>query len=233
MLHAFIDESEHRDHYFILTALIVRDEDLPSLEADLLDLIVEYALTVGTRMDGELHGYDLMQQKCDWKGVPFGITSSIYLKAMGIINRHASALFVETIDRHAHRERGYRYLYDHRKMAIGYLLERVNECAYQHRTEACAYLDDHYTAPEGRKEFVEYKATGTFGYKSSRLTHIKELDFHDSRTMFGLQAADLCCYVYKRTITAANAHPRAVKLNNKLWGAVADIRGAGRQRIWP
>lgn len=233
MLHAFIDESEHQDHYFILTALIVRDEDLPALEAELLDLVVDYALTVGTRMDGELHGYDLMQQKCDWKGVPFRITSSIYAKAMGIINRHASALYIETINRDAHRARGYRYLFNHRTIAISYLLERVNEFAAKNQTEACAYLDDHYTAPAGRKEFVQYKANGTFGYKSSKLAHIKELDFHDSRSMFGLQAADLCCYVYKRKLTATNAHPKARKLNDKLWESICDIRRAGRQRIWP
>ena len=40
MLHAFIDESEHRDEYFTLTALIVTEENLPCLERELDALIL-------------------------------------------------------------------------------------------------------------------------------------------------------------------------------------------------
>ncbi len=232
MLYAFIDESEHRDQLFFLTALIVRQEDLPSLEQELSDLLVTYSLTTGTPIDGELHGYDLMQQKGDWKGVQFGITRSIYTKAMGIINRHAAALYIETFDRDAQRRR-YSRLYNHRTLTIGYLLECVNDFARREGDQALAFLDDHYTAPEGRKEFIHYKSQGTFGYKSSKLLHIDELDFCDSRSMLGLQAADLCTYVYQRTVTARDADPRAVALQNKLWQAVSDIASKGRQRTWP
>lgn len=232
MLHAFIDESEYKDKYFILTALIVKDENLEALNNDLASLIFDYALTTGTSFDAELHGHDLMQQKKDWKGVPLNITASIYKRALGIVNKHASALFVETIDRECQR-RKYTNPYNHRTIAIGYILERVHEYAFRVNDEATAYLDDHYTAPEGRKEFIQYKAMGTFGYKSSKLSTIKELDFYDSRTLMGLQGADLCCYIYQRKLVAMNANPRALQLQNKLWDIVEDIRRTGRQRIWP
>ena len=42
-----------------------------------------------------------MQQKCDWEGVPLKMATSIYLKALDIISTWASAMFVETIHRHA------------------------------------------------------------------------------------------------------------------------------------
>lgn len=232
VVYAFIDESEHQDQYFFLTALIVREENLPALEHDLRNLVTTYALTTDTPVNGELHGYDLMQQKGDWEGVKFGIAKSIYIKAMGIINQHAAALYIETFDRDAQR-RKYKRLYNHRTLTIGYLLECVNDFARREGRIATAYLDDHYTAPEGRKEFIHYKSEGTFGYKSSKLAHINELDFFDSREMLGLQAADLCCYIYQRIVTANGANPRTVALQNKMWGAVSDIAANGRQRTWP
>ncbi|MGV3071073.1 DUF3800 domain-containing protein [Corynebacterium phoceense] len=232
MLHAFIDESEYGDKYFILSALVVSDENLESLERELETLVFMYSITTDVREGSELHGYELMQQKGDWKGIPMGIVSSIYMKALGIINKYASALYVETIDREAQRRR-YTYVYNHRRIAIGYILERVNGYALRHNQEVEAYLDDHYTAPEGRKEFVQYKAMGTFGYRSSKLTAVKEMDFYDSKSKLGLQAADLCCYVYQRTLCAKDVNPRTAKLQQKMWNALEDVRAAGRTRVWP
>lgn len=232
MLYAFIDESEHQDKYFILTALIVRDENLDNLNQGLANLLAQYATTTGTPEHGELHGYDLMQQKGDWAGFPLRLTSSLYLKALEIINKQCETLYVETIDREEQRKR-YKTVFNHRSLAIGFILERVNEFALRHREEVLTYLDDHYTAPAGRKEFIAYKATGTFGYKSSRLEAIRELDFFDSRSMFGLQAADLCCYAYQRNLCARKSHPKTVKLQEKMWTSLADIRSNGRVRIWP
>lgn len=211
---------------------MITEENLALMEWELKQLLFEYAITTKVSIYSEFHGYDIMQQKKDWHGIPVGIASSIYLKALGIINRHADALYIETIDRVAQAKR-YRYLHDHRTIAIGYILERANEYAYRKNEKVVAYLDDHYTAPEGRKEFVQYKATGTFGYKSSRLAHIEELYFEDSRSKMGLQASDLCCYIYQRVLCVENPSPRVKKMQDKMWHALEDIRVNGRQRIWP
>lgn len=96
-----------------------------------------------------------------------------------------------------------------------------------------AYLDDHYTAPEGRKEFIEYKENGTFGYRSSKLKNIVEMEFYDSKSHYGLQASDLCCYIYQRHLCVTDAHPKVQKLQDKLWSIFADLRIRGRVRIWP
>lgn len=233
VLHAFIDESEHRDKYFILSALVVTDENLPHLERELEFLVVEYAMTTKqVRLGAELHGYDLMQQKCDWSGVPLNMATSIYLKALGIIEKWASALFVETIDRHRQAER-YRYPWNARSIAIGFILERVNAYANLQNDMVNCYLDDHYTAPAGRKEFVQYKAIGTFGYKSSKLPYVKELEFYDSKSQSGLQAADLCCYIYQRRLTVTTGNTKMLSTQEKMWGAISGIVGNGRQRIWP
>lgn len=215
MLHAFIDESEHKDKYFILTALIVRDEDLVKLNQELDSPIFEYAKSVNTMFDAELHGYDLIQQKNDWAGIPIKMSVSIYKKALGIINQYSCALFVETIDRERQRSK-YTHIYNHRTIAIGFILERFHEYASKVGEEATTYPDDHYTAPEGRKEFIQYKSLGTFGYKSSKLSTIKELDFYDSRTLRGLQAADLCCYVYQRVLVTKEANPPQNKASRSI-----------------
>jgi len=233
VLHAFIDESEHKDEYFTLTALIVTDENLSSLERELDALILQYATTTQqVDTNAEFHGYDIMQQKRDWHSVPLRVATSIYLKALEIINRWASAVFVETIDRRA-QEKKYRYVYKARTVAISFILERVNSYALSHGETAKCYLDDHYTAPEGRKEFVEYKATGTFGYKSSKLANIDELEFYDSKSERGLQAADLCCYVYQRRLHVKTGNEKTLKTQEKMWGAINDIACCGKQRVWP
>lgn len=232
MLRAFIDESEYQDKYFTLSALIVSDEKLPLMERELQEMMQEYSRTVGIPVDAELHGHDLMQQSCDWKGVHMNVASSIYLKSLGIINRYASALYIETIDREAQRRR-YRTVHNHRRIAIGYILERINEYAGRNGQRVEAYLDDHYTAPAGRREFLEYKQRGTFGYRSSQLPNVTQLDFYDSRKMWGLQASDLCCYIYNRQLTAKNANKRVKKLQDKMWKSLESIRWAGRTRVWP
>ena len=232
MLHAFIDESEYGDKYFILSALVIDDTHLPAMERALRNMLEEYASTINTPSDPELHGYDLMQQKHDWSGVHMNVTASIYKKALGIINAHASALYIETIDREAQRAR-YKIVHNHRTKAIGFILERVNEFALTHEETVDVYLDEHYTAQAGRREFLQYKLTGTSGYRSSQLRAITALDFYDSRSVIGIQAADLCCYVYNRTLTAKNRNPRAARLNTALWDSLSRIRQTGRQRIWP
>lgn len=211
---------------------MITEENLVLMELELKQLLFEYAITTPVSIYSELHGYDMMQQKKDWQGIPMGIASSIYLKALGIINKYADALYIETIDRNAQQKR-YKYVHDHRTIAIGYILERANEYAFRKDEKVVAYLDDHYTAPEGRKEFVQYKATGTFGYKSSRLAHIDELHFEDSRSKIGLQASDLCCYIYQRILCVQNPSPRVKKTQDKMWNAISEIRANGRQRVWP
>ena len=151
---------------------------------------------------------------------------------MEAINAHAEALYIEGIDRVRQTER-YSVTFHHRSVAIGYVLERVQEHAQRLNERAVAYLDDHYTAPEGRKEFIQYKSLGTFGYKSSKLDRINEMDFYDSRDYRGLQAADLCTYIYNRTVTCKNAAPKAFATQNHLWDSIATIRSRGRCRIWP
>lgn len=232
MFHAFIDESEYQDQYFCLSALIVSDKNLVQLNCQLGELVQEYARTTAVKANSELHGYDLMQQKGDWHGVPMGITASIYLKALGIVNDCAEALYVETIDRVKQAKR-YTVPFNHRTVAIGFILERVNEFAERSNYPVRAYLDDHYTAPEGRKEFLHYKLNGTLGYRSSKLERVESFDFYDSRSLYGLQAADLCCYAYQRKLFATNVNLRVENLQEKMWGAIEGIRDAGRTRIWP
>lgn len=128
MLHAFVDESESDADYFFLSALIVKEGELEPLNRALDDLMVQYSTSTPIPAAAELHGHDMMQQKCDWKGLPVRLCAAVYLKAMTIIDEHAAALYVECIDRVAQSER-YARPFNHRTISIGFILERINEFA--------------------------------------------------------------------------------------------------------
>lgn len=90
-LYAIIDEPEFTDQSFFLSALIVRQPAPKLLEDDPDGLLNNLPQTTGTPLREELHGHDVRQQQVEWKNTKFGIASSIYTKAMGIINQHAAA----------------------------------------------------------------------------------------------------------------------------------------------
>lgn len=232
MLHAFVDESESKTDYYFLSALILDDQGLSQLNKRLGDLLAEETLVDHLKGVEELHGYEMMQQKGDWKEVPFRLATSIYRRALGIINDCSSALYIEVIDRNKQANK-YTRLYDPRDLAIGYTLERINEFSQRYGDKASVYLDDHHTAEEARKNFVIQQQVGTFGYRSSKLENVCAFDFFDSRTHWGLQAADLCTYIANRHVVQPSSNPKVVKLQNILWSQLTDVVDAGRLRVWP
>ncbi|ALA68261.1 DUF3800 domain-containing protein [Corynebacterium lactis] len=232
MLHAFVDESESKTDYYFLSALILDDQGLSTLNTRLANLLAEE--TVSDHLAGveELHGYEMMQQKGDWKGVPFRLATSIYRRALTITNECSLALYIEGIDRNR-LSRKYDRPYDPRDLAISYTLERINEFSQRNGDTASVYLDDHHTADEARKNFVAQQQNGTFGLKSSKLEQIHSFDFFDSKEHWGLQAADLCTYIANRHVVQPSSNPKVIKLQNILWSQLEDVVSAGRLRIWP
>ena len=113
MLHAFIDESESGANYFFLGALIVREENLAKLNQALDKIMVEFSSTTSVQPEAELHGYDMMQQKGDWNGIPLRLATAVFTQAMKAIDAYADAFYGEGIDRVKQAER-YRVLYHHR-----------------------------------------------------------------------------------------------------------------------
>lgn len=63
---------------------------------------------------------------------------------------------------------------------------------------------------------MEYKARGTFGYRSSDFTRADELEFYGSRDHRGLQAADLCCYIYQRQLTVTTENKKMLATQKKM-----------------
>lgn len=185
MLHAFVDESESKTDYYFLSALILDDEGLSALNTRLANLLAEE--TIADHLAGveELHGYEMMQQKDDWKGVPFRLATNIYRRALTIINECRLALYIEGIDRNR-LSRKYDRPYDPRDLAISYTFERINEFSQRNGDTASVYLDDHHTADEARRNFVAQQQNGTLDFKSSKLEQIHSFDFFDSKEYWGL-----------------------------------------------
>lgn len=233
MLYSYVDESaSQNDDYYLLSALILDEKGKSQLEKGLSDLLA--AETEQGHLWGieELHGYEIMQQKGDWSHVPFRLSINTYNRALSIINDSASALFVECINRRK-QEKRYVRPFDPRDLAISFTLERVNEFCTGNEENSHVLLDDHYTAEESRKNFMKYRTDGTFGYKPSKLDRVTSFDFYDSKTRWGLQAADLCTYIANRVISKPSTNPKAVRLQNDMWNRIRTIREAGQIRIWP
>ena len=234
MIYAFVDESERGSSYFFLSALLVEEKNTTVLHSKLDSLIHDISTTPGSTIEpsAELHGYDMMQQKWDWKGMPLRLASSCYRQALEITAELGAALYVEGLDREK-QERIYRYPYPPREVTISYLLERINEYCVAHNEQAKVIFDDHYTAPEGRKDFLRMKERGTFGYKSSKLPSITEIEFCDSRRFRCLQASDLCCYIVNRSVTCTTQSAVTLEHQAIMRRKIEPLIQRGRLRIWP
>lgn len=239
MLYAFIDESERDEAFYFLSAVVCTDEQAHSLSMKLHRIMGKHAKSHPLLdIREESHASAMMRaEEQPWRQVPLRLRLRIYTEALEAIRDSGCRIYIEGIDIAAQKARGYKSLTPPRELALGYLLERVNDCGREAIAEPVRVVaDQHHTSEVSRSNFNNYRLLGTPGYRSSTLPHIESpLQFAASHTSRLLQAADLVTYIYNRQITIRNRDPRAMKAQEALWQTVAPAAQwpRGRARVWP
>lgn len=239
MLYAFIDESERDEAFYFLSAVVCTDEQAHELSMKLHRIMGKHAkssplLTIRE----EFHASAMMRaEESPWRRIPLRLRLRIYAEALEAIKGSGCRIYIEGIDVEAQKARGYKNITPPRELALGYLLERINDCGKEAAAEPVRVVaDEHHTSEISRSNFNRYQLLGTPGYRSSRLPHIESpLQFEASHTNRLLQAADLVTYIFNRYTTIRDGDPRAMKAQQDLWQTIAPAAQwpRGRARIWP
>lgn len=224
VLYAFLDESYQRDHYYV-GGVLATSEQLAVLENTLEDWRSEVLVPkYGVDLDCEFHGHRLMQGRDPWQCMHGKVHEAVWVYREFFKRVVASGVFVymEGVDV-ARLNARYKYPDPPYEVALRHLLEKVN-------LQANVLGDDVYVVADNIEDKALYAAaiegytrTGTPGYKSSTLKRIQlPIQFRDSHTEMGLQAADMVVYLMRRYLEPEPGQSsRAKKGARSLYGTLA------------
>lgn len=239
MLYAFIDESERDEAFYFLCAVICTSEQAKSLSVKLQGVMSKHA-TGNPQLNSheEFHGSAIMRAAGPpWRHVPLRLRIQIYSEALRVIRDSGCRIYIEGIDIAAFSARTHTAKRPAREVALGYLLERINDCAKEAGSGLARVIaDEHHTAQISRSNFSKYQLFGTPGYRSSYLPHLESpLRFEPSETNRLLQAADLVTYIFNRATTIKDGDSRMLKAQSDLWETIREATQwpRGRARVWP
>jgi hypothetical protein len=201
VLLTYVDESYTKERYFI-AALLVPETEASSLAKALDRIVEETSHTYGRiGLQAELHGYDLVAGKNDWLRLAgqIRVRIGVYNKAFQAIADHD----VHVIIRSVHipgLDRRYPSGHDHpHSIVLAHLLERIDDCAQEKDQLALVIADEVSEQDNYRRELWSYQRSGTWGYRSSKLTRIVDtIHFAPSKSSRLVQAADLIAYLARR-----------------------------------
>lgn len=174
MLLTYVDESYTKQRYFI-AALLVPETGASSLTSALDRIVEETSYTYGRiSATAELHGYDLVSGKNDWQRLAeqVRVRIGVYNKALQAIADHDVHVIIRSVYIPG-LDRRYPSGHDHpHAIVLAHLLERVDDCAREQDRLALVIADEVSEQDDYRRHLWSYQRTGTWGYRSSKLTRI-------------------------------------------------------------
>lgn len=180
----------------------------------------------------EFHGHSLMNGLDDWQPLKdnFGASVRIYQKVLHAIQNSGARVYLEGVAVNRLNAR-YRYPDSPHEIALRHLLERVNEyCASS--GVMCKVIADMVPQQEDFNEAIQgFTRVSTPGYRSQKLHCVEgDIEFVDSRSSWGVQAADMAVYILRRQREEPFASKSARKANNRLVKALGSA--VVYQRKW-
>lgn len=239
MLYAFIDESERNEAFYFLSAVVCTSDQAHNLSMKLHRVMAKHAKSNPLlSVKDELHASAMMRaEEMPWRKVPPRLRIAIYGDALDAIRESGCRVYIEGVNVAAQKARGYRRITPARELALGHLLERINECGRGFNNKPVTVIaDEHHTKEISRSNFSNYQLFGTPGYRSSTLDLIQSpLQFKASHLTRMLQAADLVTYIYNRHVTIEPENQRTKRAQLDLWKRIepAATWPRGRARVWP
>lgn len=234
---AYLDESAEDERvHMSMAAVLCTEAAVPLMVSALDGIVAESARIHGTSPLAELHVTDMLSRANDWEGLPSTAA------AVGIVHQVLDALCsideVEFVTRGLNvtrqRKRGYREVWEPRRVLIQHVLEYCNTQLRDHGS-FMVVVDEMSRPAQHRDLLARYRLEGTPGFRRSNLGRvIDNIYFMPSHYARGLQAADLVANVHRRwSVQDATTDPRSIEATNAMW---AKLWKTGRVRAygtWP
>lgn len=223
VLLCYVDESYTREHYYLATLICPDHQALPLATALNAVVAATSANFAAISPTAELHGYDIFQGKGDWEPLAKMPRARIrvYDQALAALAEHQVRILIEGIHPTSRlRTR------DPHSILMGWSLERIDEYATATGELALVIADEpgqHDQQHQYRTDLGSYRATGTGGWRSRRITRVVDtLHFAPSESSRLVQASDLVAFLYHRIRTkTTSTDARAVRANERLWARLA------------
>ncbi|RLP11513.1 DUF3800 domain-containing protein [Propionibacterium australiense] len=200
MTTAYIDESYTAVVYFV-GAAVAADVSWTAFTADLALLQTKVSAQFGLPSDVEFHAAQMFGGRGEWR--PLRGRHREVGEIVSTILRHAEQhdirYFVRGVDIPALKQRYSIPRHPH-SVALEHVLQRLERHGAYLRLPPHAIrvvADEVDLSSELQSQFAGYQQYGTHSrYYDNRLEHlISPMDFHDSRTEFGLQLIDIVVLV--------------------------------------
>ncbi len=221
VLHTFIDESYGENDYYV-GGIVVTDAQLDVLESRLVKVRAAAVSTFGLTDDVELHAHEIMHGQGEWACMLGQVHESVYLcrQVVRAVVDSGADIHLQGVD--VARLKGrYRYPGTPYAVCLRHLLERVQDrCdkSGELSTVTADILDESDTAV---RVIAGYETRSTPGYRPTKLSSIVHpINYVDSRTSLGVQAADVVTYMLRRHLEVTDAHPRALKAARSIYNTM-------------
>lgn len=222
MLLSYVDESYSQDWYYMAALLC----DGPGAQAltSALDEIIDRAIrTHGVTENAELHGYELYQGEGWWAGIPPRVRIGVYNDVFEAVRIYSRAIILRGLHRAGQRLR-YAVVDPPHSVVLLHLLEQIDEYAQRQHEHVLVIADEVGEQAKHRNDLALYRRSGTWGYKSRKLTQVVDtLHFAPSHASRLLQAIDLIVYLYRRLQTHTEPVERAKRANERLWERLTPV----------
>jgi hypothetical protein len=233
VLVAFIDESypNLKDKYFV-SAVVVDMVALFDLNQGFRDVISYASSAFGVDAAAELHGHEIMQQRKHWRPLSGKVRAAVkvYKKGLSAIADSGAKVFLEGVDVERLNQR-YKRPDDPHEVVLRHVLERVNDYAVSCDRKVLVVADIVPGQANHAAILELFSKIGTPGYRSSLLPQvIHPVRYDDSSLHFGLQAADLVVYLYRRMKCVKETSPAAEKSVGEMWNTI--LPSLYHSRLW-
>lgn len=229
MLFAFIDESYTSERYYV-AAFVIDADEIESI-GGALSAAADYAMGFGVPFGAEFHGHRIMSGRDGWEAIrsQARAAGAIYRRALRDLASLNAKLFIEGVDIERLNRR-YPYPDPPHLIALRHVLEQVQIYAERCREQVVVVCDEINDSDAHERMIATYRRIGTPGYRTSKLDRIGDLLFGRSDGSPGLQAADLCVYIFRRVDAHQAGSERAARLARSLLNELSPI--LVRARRW-
>jgi hypothetical protein len=220
----YIDESDNRNFYFVASISLTTTE-VPRLSEELDRLANEHFHRYELPNIPEFHGYDMLSGSGDWRNLKMDYESQklVFEECLDVILNHDIRLCIKGVSREKFVPRYGNNPEDIHHAALTWNLEKVHDLLDFHNSNSFLVSDEigrRENATQNRLQ--EYKATGTFGWRSTILTRMVDtIYFCPSRSSRLLQATDLLLYSYVKRVST-NKDVRAQSYFDSMWSKISN-----------